>query len=183
MPSVSANWSSPSAICWASPTLPASKTSRASGSISSGKPKMVPRTQQVTFVAEPLRPPRALGDPITDDNAAPDSLSSILLNASQRLLANDQAPLCQRLTAYILRLAAGREERAHSNRTQNTVTFQRGAKSAQGRNGINGGDPRSGEEAVYRRFGLEQTSRSPRRVESQQRPLWPSNYPQNQTGL
>src|SRR6266446_10817566 len=32
MPSVSANWSSPSAICWASPTLPASKTSRASGS-------------------------------------------------------------------------------------------------------------------------------------------------------
>jgi hypothetical protein len=33
--------------------------------------------------------------------------------------------------------------------------FKRRAKSAQGRNGINGGAPRSGEEAVYAGFGLE----------------------------
>jgi hypothetical protein len=33
---------------------------------------------------------------------------------------------------------------------------QRGAKPAQARNGINGGDPRSGEEAVYAGFDLEQ---------------------------
>jgi hypothetical protein len=38
--------------------------------------------------------------------------------------------------------------------------FKRFAASAQGRNGINGGDPRSGEEAVYAGFGLEQTLRS-----------------------
>ena len=64
-----------------------------------------------------------------------------------------------------MRLADGREERAYSYRTQNTVTlFKRRAKSAQGRNGINGGDPRSGEEAVYAGFGLEQTQRSARRV-------------------
>src|ERR1700738_1881789 len=44
MPSVSANWSSPSAICWASPTLPASKTFRASGSISSGTARGVDRS-------------------------------------------------------------------------------------------------------------------------------------------
>src|SRR5262245_59992274 len=43
--------------------------------------------------------------------------------------------------------------------------FKRGAKSAQGRNGINGGHPRSGELAVYAGFGLEQTQRSARRVE------------------
>src|SRR5215471_2062505 len=42
--------------------------------------------------------------------------------------------------------------------------FKRGAKSAQGRNGINGGDPRSGEEAVYAGFGLEQTQRSATRA-------------------
>ena len=42
--------------------------------------------------------------------------------------------------------------------------FKRRAKSAQGRNGINGGDPRSGQEAVYAGFGLEQTQRSARRV-------------------
>src|SRR5215469_7752144 len=42
--------------------------------------------------------------------------------------------------------------------------FKRRAKSAQGRNGINGGDPRSGEEAVYAGFGLEQTQRSARSV-------------------
>ena len=48
------------------------------------------------------------------------------------------------------------EERAKGYRTQNTVTFQRGAKPAQARNGIMGGDPRSGEEAVYAGFDLEQ---------------------------
>src|SRR5215831_3558619 len=42
--------------------------------------------------------------------------------------------------------------------------FKRRAKSAQGRNGINGGDPRSGEEAVYAGFGLEQTQRSATRA-------------------
>src|SRR5215468_70212 len=42
--------------------------------------------------------------------------------------------------------------------------FKRRAKSAQGGNGINGGDPRSGEEAVYAGFGLEQTQRSARSV-------------------
>jgi len=44
--------------------------------------------------------------------------------------------------------------------------FKRGAKSAQGRNGIHGGDPRSGEEAVYAGFGLEQTQRSAKRMEA-----------------
>src|SRR6516162_448022 len=43
--------------------------------------------------------------------------------------------------------------------------FKRRAKSAQGRNGIIGGDPRSGEEAVYAGFGLEQTQRSARDVD------------------
>ena len=32
--------------------------------------------------------------------------------------------------------------------------FKRRAKSAQGRNGINGGDPRSGEEPIYAGFGV-----------------------------
>src|SRR6266446_6281347 len=46
---------------------------------------------------------------------------------------------CKRSHAFILRLAAGREERAHSGRTQKTVIFQRVAKPDQERNGINGG--------------------------------------------
>ena len=63
---------------------------------------------------------------------------------------------CKRSHAFILRLAAGREERAHSGRTQKTVIFQRVAKPDQERNGINGEAPRSGEEAVYAGFDLEQ---------------------------
>jgi len=70
-----------------------------------------------------------------------------------------------KLALYILRLAAGREEQAPQLAdAKYSYLFKRRAKSAQGRNGINGGDPRSGEEAVYAGFGLEQTQRSARRL-------------------
>ena len=57
-----------------------------------------------------------------------------------------------------MRLAAGSEatsEQLPSAKYRNLL--KRGAKSAQGRNGINGGDPPSGEAAVYAGFDLEQT--------------------------
>jgi len=65
-----------------------------------------------------------------------------------------------KLALYILRLAAGREEQAPQlPDAKYSYLLKRRAKSAQGPNGIKGGDPRSGEEAVYARFGLEQTQR------------------------
>src|SRR6516225_4998995 len=71
-----------------------------------------------------------------------------------------------KLALYILRLAAGREEQAPQlPDAKYSYLFKRRAKSAQGRNGIIGGDPRSGEEAVYAGFGLEQTQRSARDVD------------------
>src|SRR5215510_11080703 len=70
-----------------------------------------------------------------------------------------------KLALYILRPATGREEQAPQlPDAKYSYLFKRRAKSAQGRNGINGGDPRSGEEAVYAGFGLEQTQRGARRV-------------------
>src|SRR5215475_66558 len=70
-----------------------------------------------------------------------------------------------KLALYILRLAAGREEQAPQlPEAKYSYLFKRRGKSAQGRNGINGGDPPSGEEAVYAGFGLEQTQRGARRV-------------------
>ena len=85
-----------------------------------------------------------------------------------------------KLALYLLRLAAGREEQAPQlPNAKYSYLFKRRAKSAQGRNGINGGDPRSGEEAVYAGFGLEQTQRSAKRVEANKCPVWPSNYPEN----
>ena len=59
----------------------------------------------------------------------------------------------------LLRLRGRSEERAKGYRTQNTVTvLQRGAKPAQERNEINGGDPElvEGKEPVYVGFDLEQ---------------------------
>ena len=58
----------------------------------------------------------------------------------------------------VLRLtAAARNERRAVER-KIPLPFQRGAKPAQARNGINGGDPElvEGEEAVYAGFDLEQ---------------------------
>src|SRR5262245_21757439 len=70
-----------------------------------------------------------------------------------------------KLALYILRPATGREEQAPQlPDAKYSYLCKRRAKSAQGRNGINGGDPRSGEEAVYAGFGLEQTQRGARRA-------------------
>ena len=70
------------------------------------------------------------------------------------------------LAAYILRLAAGSEGTSEQlPDAKYSYLFKRRAKSAQGRNGINGGPAAGGEVAVYAGFGLEQTQRSARRVD------------------
>jgi transposase InsO family protein len=64
--------------------------------------------------------------------------------------------------AMLLGSIAG-EERANRNQTQKTATSEREAKSAQARNGINGGDPSAsadGAQAVYAGFDLEPIWRS-----------------------
>src|SRR6516162_2285655 len=65
--------------------------------------------------------------------------------------------LCKKSHAFILRLAAGpRGMSAQRTNAKDGHFLQRVAKPDQERNGINGGDPRSGEEAVYAGFDLEQ---------------------------
>src|SRR6516162_766183 len=90
-------------------------------------------------------------------------------NSSLPLLANDQGPKTRSIVCFppqpFALDSARRGIEPACCQTQNTVTSSSAErKSAQGRNGINGGDPRSGEEAVYAGFGLEQTQRCARGV-------------------
>ena len=90
----------------------------------------------------------------------------MLLNVSTRLLANDQTPPIGKACRLPFAFASwARGTSAQLPDAKYSYLFKRGAKSAHGRNGINGGHPRSGELAVYAGFGLEQTQRSARRVE------------------
>ena len=71
-----------------------------------------------------------------------------------------RAPLDVQAAAghHELLAAIAGEERAQRNQSQKSVTPQREAKAAQGRNGLNGGDPASlldGAQAVYAGFDLE----------------------------
>ena len=72
--------------------------------------------------------------------------------------ANPPIWLQNKATNSFCRLRDRSEERAKGFQRKRQVPSQRGAMPAQARNGINGGDPRSGEEAVYAGFDLEPRS-------------------------
>jgi hypothetical protein len=56
---------------------------------------------------------------------------------------------------FVLRAADRARNERRADERKRRLALQRGARPDQERNGINGGDPRSGVEAVYAGFDLE----------------------------